>query len=304
MINGIVNVYKEQGYTSHDVVAKLRGILKQKKIGHTGTLDPGAEGVLPICLGNATKVCDLLTDEDKVYETVLLLGMTTDTQDIFGKVQSSCKPELTEAQIVDAVQSFVGFYEQIPPMYSAKKVEGRKLYELAREGKEVERQPHRVQIFEIQIGQMEWKEDKIRVKLTVHCSKGTYIRTLCQDIGERLGVGGCMERLVRRRVGRFTVEESLTLEQIEEKVQNGTFPSAVLPVDTLFANDYRVDVTSEGEHLLYNGNPLPLSAVTGFDARIGQEETRVRVYDTQGCFKALYVYSRPQGQLRPVKMFL
>ena len=147
MINGILNIYKEKGYTSHDVVARLRGIFGQKKIGHTGTLDPDAEGVLPVCLGRATKVCDLLTDKDKTYEAVLLLGKETDTQDITGTVLKECDPsEITEETAKKCIESFIGEYDQIPPMYSALKVNGKKLYELAREGKVVERKSRKVQI--------------------------------------------------------------------------------------------------------------------------------------------------------------
>ncbi len=193
MYNGILNVYKEKGYTSHDVVALLRGILKQKKIGHTGTLDPLAEGVLPVCLGTGTKLCDMLTDREKEYEAILLLGISTDTQDITGTVLQKKEVNLPEKAVEQAVFSFLGEYNQIPPMYSAIKVEGKKLYELAREGKEIERKARKVGIFSIQILSM----DLPKVHIRVSCSKGTYIRTLCHDIGKVLGVGGCMEALVR-----------------------------------------------------------------------------------------------------------
>ena len=189
MIHGVVNIYKEKGFTSHDVVAKLRGIVKQKKIGHTGTLDPDAEGVLPVCFGKATRLCDLLTDKDTTYETVLLLGKTTDTQDISGEVlKEGNTQQITEEMLRDAIFSFVGEYAQIPPMYSALKVNGKKLYELAREGKEVERKARPVTIYHIQIKEIQMP----RVRMVVRCSKGTYIRTLCHDIGEMLGCGGCM----------------------------------------------------------------------------------------------------------------
>ena len=199
MINGIINVYKERGFTSFDVVAKLRGILHERKIGHTGTLDPEATGVLPICIGNATKVCELLTDKDKVYRTVMHLGITTDTQDMTGTVKEDRSREaalLKEQTVEAAILQFVGDYEQIPPMYSALKVNGKKLCDLARAGIEVERKARTVKIFSIEI-------EKINlpyVTMQVHCSKGTYIRTLCADIGEALGVGACMESLVRTRV--------------------------------------------------------------------------------------------------------
>ena len=196
MYNGVIIVNKEKGFTSHDVVAKLRGILKQKKIGHTGTLDPDATGVLPVCLGHATKLCDMLTDKDKTYETVMLLGSVTDTQDISGQVLKSVdvdslrdNGELTDDQILEVIESFVGDYNQIPPMYSALKVNGKKLYELAREGIEIERKARLVKILAIENVRIEFP----RVYMTVSCSKGTYIRTLCHDIGEKLMCGACME---------------------------------------------------------------------------------------------------------------
>ena len=214
MVNGILNVYKEKGYTSHDVVAKLRGIVGQKKIGHTGTLDPDAEGVLPVCLGRATKVCDMLTEKDKTYEAVLLLGKETDTQDISGTVLRVGETEgLTQEQVKDCVMSFVGEYDQIPPMYSALKVNGKKLYELAREGKTIERKSRKVEIKEIRILEMALP----RVRMEVSCSKGTYIRTLCHDIGEKLGCFGCMESLLRTKVSRFELESSLKLSEIQKK---------------------------------------------------------------------------------------
>ena len=187
MIHGILNVQKEKGYTSHDVVAKLRGITRQKKIGHTGTLDPDAVGVLPVCLGRATRLCDMITDRDKTYETVMLLGRTTDTQDTSGQtLETADTAGLDEYEVQKAIQEFVGDYAQIPPMYSALKVDGRKLYELAREGKEVERKARNVHISEIEI----LKISLPRVYMRVECSKGTYIRTLCHDLGNRLACGG------------------------------------------------------------------------------------------------------------------
>ena len=218
MIHGIINVYKEKGFTSHDVVAKLRGIVGQKKIGHTGTLDPDATGVLPVCLGKATKLCDLLTDKNKTYEAVLLLGKTTDTQDITGEVLEEKSTEaLTEEKVREAIEGFIGDYEQIPPMYSALKVNGKKLYELAREGKVIERKARPVKILDIQILEI----DLPKVRMEVSCSKGTYIRTLCHDIGEKLGCGGCMESLIRTRVSTFRIEDAKTLDEIETLKQEG-----------------------------------------------------------------------------------
>ncbi|MBR6485868.1 MAG: tRNA pseudouridine(55) synthase TruB, partial [Lachnospiraceae bacterium] len=185
-MNGIINIYKEPGFTSFDVVAKLRGICHQKKIGHTGTLDPDATGVLPVCLGSATRVCDLLTDKTKEYETVLLFGIVTDTQDISGKVLEEHYVNLTDEDVISCVKEFTGDIMQIPPMYSAIKVDGKKLYELARQGKEVERKPRPVTIHSIDIVDISLP----RVTMRISCSKGTYIRTLCHDIGNRLGCGG------------------------------------------------------------------------------------------------------------------
>ena len=180
-MNGIINVYKEKGYTSHDVVAKLRGILRQKKIGHTGTLDPQAEGVLPVCLGNATRLCDLLTDKTKEYEAVLRLGVTTDTQDMTGQILTESPVEISEDDIIKIMSTFIGKIMQVPPMYSALKVDGRKLVDLAREGIEVERKAREIEIYELEISEVNLP----LVRFRVNCSKGTYIRTLCQDIGEK-----------------------------------------------------------------------------------------------------------------------
>ena len=189
MYNGIINVYKEKGYTSFDVVARMRGICGQKKIGHTGTLDPDAEGVLPVCLGKATKVCDMLTDSDKVYRAVMQLGIETDTQDLTGTVLSACEvPVLTETEIRDVIRTFQGEIMQVPPMYSALKVNGKKLCDLARAGVTVERKARPVTIYEIRIERVELPE----IELTVSCSKGTYIRTLCHDIGQKFGCGAAM----------------------------------------------------------------------------------------------------------------
>ena len=231
MIHGIINVYKEKGFTSHDVVAKLRGIVGQKKIGHTGTLDPDATGVLPVCLGKATKLCDLLTDKNKTYEAVLLLGKTTDTQDITGEVLEEKSTEaLTEEKVREAIEGFIGDYEQIPPMYSALKVNGKKLYELAREGKVIERKARLVKILDIQILEI----DLPKVRMEVSCSKGTYIRTLCHDIGEKLGCGGCMESLIRTRVSTFRIEDAKTLDEIETLKQEGKLAELLVPIDAMF----------------------------------------------------------------------
>ena len=298
MIHGILNIYKEKGYTSHDVVAKLRGITGQRKIGHTGTLDPEAEGVLPVCLGRATKVCDLLTDRDKTYEAVLLLGIRTDTQDVTGTVTDRGDIQgITREMVEQAAHKYVGEYDQIPPMYSALKVNGKKLYELAREGKTIERKARRVRIYELEI----LEEALPRVRLRVRCSKGTYIRTLCDDIGADLGCYGCMEALLRTSVGPFALEEACRLEDVEAAVKAGELGKMLCPIDRLFAEYPVVQVKKGWEKLAYNGNGLKRSMTDG------DRETRdgacVRIYDAGGNFLALYRYHREAEEYTTVKMF-
>ena len=295
MRNGIINIYKERGFTSHDVVAKLRGILKQKKIGHTGTLDPDAEGVLPVCLGKGTKLCALLTDHDKTYEAVLLLGLSTDTQDISGTVLARGRAPEDEEQVRKAVMSFVGTYDQVPPMYSALKVGGKKLCDLAREGREVERQARRVEIHAIRILEM----DLPRVRMEVSCSKGTYIRTLCHDIGEKLGCHGCMESLLRTRVGRFVLEDSVRLAEVERLRDEDRLDGVILPVDRVFEGCPAAVLKEDSERLGYNGNPLSRQDVDMEEEARGQ----IRVYDRGGVFIGLYGWEEEQGLYRPVRMF-
>lgn len=297
MIHGVLNVHKEQGYTSHDVVAKLRGILHQKKIGHTGTLDPDAAGVLPVCLGTATKLCDMLTDETKTYQAVLRLGIVTDTQDMTGKILSSNESIPVEEEVRRVIEGFRGAYDQIPPMYSAIKVGGKKLYELAREGIEIDRKARRVTIFAVKIEECCLP----RVRFTVQCSKGTYIRTLCQDIGERLGCGGCMESLLRLQVGRFQLEDSLKLEEIRSLYEEGRLEEALIPVDDMFGQYPAVQVQERYQKLIDNGNPFHADQVAG-GVETGWET--VRVYNEQGKFYGIYRYIPEEKRYRPVKMFL
>lgn len=296
MIHGIINVYKEKGFTSHDVVAKLRGIVGQKKIGHTGTLDPDATGVLPVCLGKATKLCDLLTDKNKTYEAVLLLGKTTDTQDITGEVLEEKSTEaLTEEKVREAIEGFIGDYEQIPPMYSALKVNGKKLYELAREGKVIERKARPVKILDIQILEI----DLPKVRMEVSCSKGTYIRTLCHDIGKKLGCGGCMESLIRTRVSTFRIEDAKTLDEIETLKQEGKLAELLVPIDAMFPFYPKITVKDDWKAFAKNGNPLDLKMLK--EACGQDEETQVRLYDESGKFIAIYQWKEKKYHI--VKMF-
>jgi tRNA pseudouridine55 synthase len=300
-MNGIINIYKEQGYTSHDVVAKLRGILRMKKIGHTGTLDPDAVGVLPVCTGRATKLCGMITDWGKTYEAVMLLGTRTDTQDISGNILSQTDVNVTKIQIMDVIGSFTGEYDQIPPMYSALKHNGKKLYELARQGIEIERKPRRVNIKSILINDINLEDNDKTVTFTVECSKGTYIRTLCEDIGNRLGCGACMQSLKRTRVGSFSIDNSYTLSQIEQMVQAGKTDEILTPIDEMFSDSRKIIISQEYDKLLYNGNKLPYNSIQGKNDVQHNEDEQVRVYDKNDEFIGVYRFEG--NEFVPVKMF-
>lgn len=293
-MNGILNIYKEKDFTSHDVVAKLRGILRQKKIGHTGTLDPQATGVLPVCLGKATKLCDVIGDWDKTYRATLLLGTETDTEDIFGTVIRQREVHIDEETIRSVIMSFVGDYEQIPPMYSAKKVKGKKLYELAREGVVIERKPCHVTIEEIHILEVKLPY----VTFEVSCSKGTYIRSLCRDIGEKAACGGCMSALERSRVADFTLAKAYTLSEIEKLRDEGKIESVIRPIDDVFCDYPLLEVSKEGQKLLANGNPLTEKLCTA-----GQKAKYYRVYNDQAKFIGLYEYEAGRRRYKPYKLF-
>ncbi len=307
MINGIINVYKEKGFTSHDAVAKLRGILKQKKIGHTGTLDPDAEGVLPVCLGNATKLCDLLTDKDKTYEAVLLLGVVTDTQDITGTVLENGEVTAGREETEDVILSFIGEYDQLPPMYSAIKVNGKRLYELARAGKEIERQPRKVRIHNIRI--LEFNEEKHEIKMSVDCSKGTYIRTLCHDIGAALNCGGCMKSLLRTKAGAFSMENSLKLSEIADIFKQDKLQDYLIHTDDMFPDYPKITVAEEFTKYIYNGNRFHINQIkTAAEIKdnrsICEITGQVRVYDWQNQFIGIYEAVPKEQIFKPVKMFL
>jgi len=300
LIDGIIIMNKEKGYTSHDVIAKLRGILRLKRIGHTGTLDPDAEGVLPVCIGKATKICDMITDKDKTYEAVLKLGVTTDTQDLSGKILSTKDVNVKFEEVEKVMNGFIGEYLQLPPMYSAIKVNGKKLYELAREGKEIERERRKVIIHNIRI--LDYSEEFHEVKVVVDCGKGTYIRTLLHDVGEQLGCGGAMKSLVRTKVGSFILENAKKLSEIEEMVRNETFDSYVIPLDSMFNGFDKVIVAREYHKLIYNGNSFRIEHLVNKQEEITADW--VRVYDADEIFIGIYQYDLEKKYYKPVKMFL
>ena len=312
MPNGILIVDKPAGWTSQDVVAKLRGVYHEKRMGHGGTLDPMATGVLPIFIGRATRAVPFFEHADKVYEATLRLGLITDTQDITGRTLEERPINVTLEQLEAVLASFRGEIEQIPPMYSAIKVNGQKLYQLARKGREVEREARTVTIYELTpVGsdpliapviadgndaaapqRQEASGDaslRADVQLRVHCSKGTYVRTLCHDIGAALGCGGCMAALRRTRAGRYSIDQAHTLEEILAAPD----PEALLlPVDSLFNDRPALTVNEDAERKLRNGAVVgTLNAVDG----------EYRVYSRSGDF--LLLGSVMQGELRTVKSF-
>lgn len=298
MLNGIIVIDKEPGFTSHDVVAKMRGICGQKKIGHTGTLDPAATGVLPVCLGSATKLCDMLTDKDKEYVAELLLGVETDTQDTTGQVLRERQVSVTSEQVRECAASFVGDIMQVPPMYSALKINGKKLYELARAGREIERQPRPVTIRELEILEIRLPV----VKLRVLCSKGTYIRTLCADMGEKLGCGGAMQSLRRTRAGSFFLREAVTLGELQRLKDEGRLEEVLQSVDSVFSDCPALHVSGGYTGLVDNGNPfLPEQSCE----KLCHEPGRwVRIYRQDDSFVGIYAYEPAKKSYQPVKMFL
>ena len=268
-MNGIVNIYKPPGITSHGAVNRVRKILGLKKVGHTGTLDPDAEGVLPICIGKGTKLAGLLTDADKAYRAVIKFGVVTDTQDASGEVLSECKPDVNFEDFCSTVESFIGKINQIPPMYSALKVNGRKLCDLARQGIEIERTPREVNVFSIEISDFDGKT----AILDVSCSKGTYIRTLCHDIGQKLGCGAIMQSLVRTKSGIFEIRDSVSFEQFEKNPQN-----FITPPDKLFLHLPEYIATEEETAKIKNGIRIKTQL---------ENNNLYRIYSDKGEFLAL-----------------
>lgn len=305
--NGILNISKEAGYTSFDVVAVVRGVYRQRKSGHTGTLDPMATGVLPVALGKATKVCGMITDWDKEYIAELLLGKTTDTLDITGEVTGGdpdVVSSLSEAQIRDAVNAYLGEIDQIPPMYSALKKDGRRLYDIARSGQVVERESRKVTIHRIEVLDISLPV----VKIKVLCSKGTYIRTLCDDIGRDLGCGGCMQSLVRSKVGPFTLDNAVSLDDIRNLRDEGRedeLMGYLMSIDTVFEDIPSLTVSDEAEKKLRNGNKLLPEDFTQAPSDISSssDKKEFRIYHCDGSFAAVYEFDFAQVLFSPVKMF-
>ena len=286
-MNGIILIDKPQGWTSHDVVGKLRGILHERRIGHSGTLDPLATGLLVVFIGRATRAVEFAEADRKEYIAGLRLGMSTDTQDITGRIISKETDIPDEPEVRIAIERFRGELEQIPPMYSAVKIGGKKLYELARKGESIERKPRHITIFGLEIT---GRSDNDSI-LDVVCSKGTYIRTLCHDIGAALGCGGCMSSLRRTKSGVFSVDNAYTIAEIQEAADRGEEEKLLLPIDTLFAGYTKLSVDADSEKKLKNGCIINTSSPDG----------RFRVYSEDG--ESLLLGDVKDGVMKTVKNF-
>lgn len=283
-MDGVINVYKEPGWTSGDVVNKLKGVLHERRIGHAGTLDPDAEGVLPVCVGQATRLFDFLTSRHKTYQARVHFGITTDTQDASGRVLAEQTPAFSRQELLDAAAKLTGRIQQVPPMYSALRQDGKRLYTLARRGEQVQRQPREIEIESLTVlSPVEENECSIRVV----CGKGTYIRTLCEDLGNALGCGAYMRHLLRESAGGFRAEEALTVAEIERRTFEGDF-SFLVPMDRAVAFLPAVYFSAAAQKKLRNGNPVEAALTLGGDAV--KENVPVRLYCEKafigiGCFK-------------------
>lgn len=293
MKSGVILINKPQGFTSFDVIAKCRGILRERRLGHSGTLDPMATGVLPVFIGKATKACDILPDNEKSYRAEFKLGISTDTQDTTGEVLLTSDTKVTESDILSALEDFKGEIMQLPPMYSAVKVNGKRLYDLAREGKTVERTPRLITVYNITLE--EFREDTQCGILDISCSKGTYIRTIINDLGEKLGTYAAMSGLVRTSSSGFTLSQCISLDELQALADSGNVESVILPIDKCFECYKRIDLSSKQAAMYKNGVKLSLSRM-GIDA-CGTH----RVYAQE--FLGLADADRDKDELRIVKNF-
>ena len=291
-MNGFLNLYKESGFTSHDCVAKLRRIFGQKKIGHMGTLDPDAEGVLPVALGKATRLIELFDDEYKTYRVTMLLGITTDTLDVTGTVLDEKEVCASEEEVRQCLFSFLGKSMQIPPMYSALKKDGKRLYELAREGKEVEREAREITVYALKISKL----DLPRVCFDVTVSRGTYIRSICDDAGRRLGCGACMEKLERTEVGRFCAKDSFKLRDLEMLAEKGSLSAAVRPMTDAFPGMPVIHTRPEADTAAHNGNAVYTDRLEAN----AQEAERFWLFDSGN--RPVGIYIRNKNRCTPLKM--
>lgn len=296
-ISGVINIYKEKGFTSHDVVNIVRKKLGKIKTGHTGTLDPDATGILPICVGKATKLSDYIASSTKQYKAVVTLGKTTTTQDASGDVIEQKQVNCTKDDIIKAVLNFKGEQMQIPPMYSAIKINGKKLYELAREGKEIERKKRKITIYNIEVTKF---IDKENFEITVLCSKGTYIRALCNDIGEVLGCGAYMKELLRTQTGDFYIKDAIKLEQLDDILSKNQLQGVLIPIKDVLYNYKSFVVLKNANKFLYNGNKISLNFVKDNKNLIQNE--KIVIYDENNNLIGIYIVL--QDCIKPLTMLL
>jgi len=297
-MNGIINIYKEKGFTSHDVVNIVKGLTKCKA-GHTGTLDPDAEGVLPVCIGRATKIADYIMADDKEYIADVMLGTATDTQDASGEILERKPFSGSLADIHGAIQDFIGHIEQVPPMYSAIKVGGKKLYEYARQGKTVERKPRQVTIHAIELLDADLPTS---FKIRVACSKGTYIRTLCADIGEHLGTAAHMGDLLRTKSGNFHISNAIKLSELREIVARSEIDNVIIPMEAALSHFPKISISAKADKWLRNGNKIPLDFVRA-DFTLA-ESAEYLGFDATGSLAGIFVLSGKDRSIRPKVMLL
>ncbi|MBO5164084.1 MAG: tRNA pseudouridine(55) synthase TruB [Ruminococcus sp.] len=297
-MNGIIGVNKPQGFTSFDVIAKLRGILKIRRLGHSGTLDPMATGVLPVFVGTATKACDMMPDENKVYVAGFRFGITTDTQDITGNILTESDRKVSLKELKAVIPEFVGNIMQIPPMYSAVQVNGKRLYDLARQGIEVERKPREIEVKQINL--FKYNEEAQEGTIEIHCGKGTYIRTIIHDIGERLGCGGVMTSLVRTRSGGFKIDDCHTLDEIQKAADENRLEKLVIPTKYIFAGLPEIRLNEVQTRMYKNGVKLDLNRIN----HIKPEFSRYSVYGFDGGFIGVACADFENSELRIVKNFI
>lgn len=299
-MEGILPVWKPAGWTSHDVVAKVRRIVGLKRIGHTGTLDPAVTGVLPLCLGRATRLAEYIQEMPKQYEAEMRFGLSTDTEDLTGKVLEQVESvRVTYPQVEQALAAFIGEVEQLPPMYSAVRVGGKRLYELARQGMEAERKPRKVTIYRIKLIDAFLDKPYPEIRFHVECSKGTYIRTLCSDIGKALGLPAVMTRLVRTSTGNLTQKDCMTLSEIEALHKEGRLGERLIPADRVISHIPELIAPEEAVAPLLHGRSWPIAPFH----QAPDYDGLVRVYAPDGRFIGVFAVNRQRTLIRPVKVF-
>ncbi len=297
-MNGIICINKPEGFTSFDVIAKLRGIMKIRRLGHGGTLDPMATGALPVFVGTATKACDIMPDSSKSYRASFELGKSTDTQDVTGTVLSKSDMRVSRESVEKLLPEFTGKIMQIPPMYSAVQINGQRLYDLARQGIEIERQPREVEIKSLALE--DYDEESRRGTLEIGCGKGTYIRTLIHDIGEKLGCGGIMTELERTSSGGFTLADCHTIAEVQAAAEEKRLEELILPIERVFDSLPKLRLNEVQTRMYKNGVRLDLNRIE----RVKKDVFRYSVYGCDGCFIGIAAADFEKLELRVIKNFI